>query len=211
MTGRHPFSKPNAPQRVLFGLFWALFLWSGIEPFRYTVWLFQMLVPLSLALLLFACRKRYIPSVPTSLLLFIQGSWLLMGAHFSFHRIPWLRVALPSGMERSLSDWLVHFIDGLVYAAVIYDLSAIRTNRVSRWLAQDRRRTPAAAFAVCFILAVGWEIIEWIAYIASRNLFNKNGGVALDTWIDIGLTLLGGMLAIPVLHLRRKTEAPQSE
>ena len=189
-------------QTGLFVLFWMLCVLSGIAPHSRVVWFFHALVPITITLLLFAFRKKYIPSIPTALLLFTQCVLLLAGAFFSFHRIPFLRVTLSTGEARSLVDWLTHFVDGLVYAGIFSDLANQRDGKFSAWLSGAKGRTHALIIGFCFASALLWEITEWIALLISGNLFVMTGGIAMDTVVDVGLTLLGGMAALPFVRQR---------
>ena len=196
-------------QTGLFVLFWMLCVLSGIAPYSRVVWFFHALVPITIMLLLYAFRKKYIPSIPTSLLLFTQCALLLAGAFFSFHRIPFLRVTLSTGVDRSLVDWLTHFVDGLVYACIFSDLAHQRYGKLSVWLSGAKGRTHRLIIGFCFGSALIWEMTEWIALIISGNLFVMTGGIAMDTVVDVGLTLLGGMAALPFVQ-KRNTASGQN-
>lgn len=208
-------SGQRCPQKILYALFWISFGLSGLQPLDRTVWFFNGLIPFGIAALLFLFRKRYFPSLPTALLLFLQGILLLLGAHYSFHQIPLLRITLSTGITRSVVDWVVHFVDGLVYAAVLADLRHL-SGRTGLWLNRGsqlnsspqpmgaNRHFTITVLLLCFALSLLWEITEWMALLASGNRFLKNGGIMADTLIDVGLTLLGSLAALMVITRRRR-------
>lgn len=195
-------SEGEMPQKILYTLFWVFFVLSGIQPFGFAIWFFQGLVPAGMAILLFLVRRHYFPSLPTALLLFVQGLMLLLGAHYSFHRIPLLRVTFPDGLNRSVMDWVVHFVDGLVYAAILKELRLI-PGRLSNWLTRTKQHFPATVLLLCTSLALSWELVEWLALVASGDIFHIYGGIMADTFIDITLTVLGGLVFLLVTALCR--------
>lgn len=220
-------SGQRCPQKILYALFWISFGLSGLQPLDRTVWFFNGLIPFGIAALLFLFRKRYFPSLPTALLLFLQGILLLLGAHYSFHQIPLLRITLSTGVTRSVVDWVVHFVDGLVYAAVLADLRHLpgwtglwlnrgnqentdsQLNRGNQLYNSPQpmganRHFTITVLLLCFALSLLWEITEWMALLASGNRFLKNGGVMADTLIDVVLTLLGSLVALMVITRRRR-------
>lgn len=193
-------------QKALFGLFWVFYAISGIQPEDRIVWLFQGLVPLSLAVLLFMMRKRYSPSLLTTWLLFVQCVLLLLGAHYSYHLIPFMRVTLADGTSRSLADWVVHFVDGMVIATVMADLRD-NTGISHQCLQLYKRSFSAIVLLSCLSVSILWEIIEWMALKISHNHFFLDGGIAWDTWIDVGMALSGSLLFLFVFSRRLRHRA----
>lgn len=214
--GRCTSASTNQPltHRILFGLFWILYVLSGIQPRDRYVWFFNGLVPVCFALLLFAFRKRYIPSLPTTWLLFLQGLLLLLGARFGFQNIPLLRVTLADGSVRSLMDWVTHFVDGLAFTAVLTELHGHNRRfrdggRFFHWTRQKKGRFGIMVALFCFGVALLWEIMEWVVRILSLDHFMVNGGIRLDPLMDVGLTVLG-CLAVLASSARRDHASPAS-
>ena len=180
----------------LFFLFWFAFGLSGIRPGSLVVWIFQSLTPVCGALILFAVRKRFLPSIPASCVLFIQGLLLLTGAHFSYEKIPFFRLTLPDGTERGYVDWFVHFIDGFVFVLLVRDVLSVSSVIRANWLFRGM------AVLVSLGLAALWELTEWVARTISGDLFNMMDGFGADSYVDMAMTLAGSLLLIPWLKPR---------
>lgn len=174
---------------------------SGIRPADRFVWLSQCMAPLLGLMLLLAFRRRYLPSRTGTCLLLLQGLLLLTGAHYGFQNIPFFRFRMSDGSMRACVDWLTHFVDGLVYARITYELyAAVRTPTRNGRIQPTAIRTHGmpGLLAVCASLALAalWELTEWIACIATQDRYHLDGGYAADTQMDMLLTLLGALALV---------------
>ncbi len=175
---------------TLFVLFWIAFIVSGINPSMRVVWFFQIISPVLLMSLLFSQRKKFLPSIITSFVIWIQCLLLLVGAHYRYHLIPVFRLQLPDGTTRGYVDWIVHFIDGFVFSLIARDI-----------LSQFSYFTSKKLFRIVIVLAsLGlaalWEITEWIALVISKDAFSMYDNFSADSYVDMGLSLLGSLLII---------------
>lgn len=180
---------------VLFLLFWLALAGSGIQPSNRIAWFFQCVTPAAAALILFTVRKRFLPSVPASCALFVQGLLLLVGAHFLYHRIPIFRLTLPDGTERGYVDWIVHFIDGIVFVLLVRDVLAVSSILRANWLFRGM------AVLISLGLAALWELTEWTAGLVSGDLFCMMDGFNADTYVDMAMTFAGSLLLVPWLKM----------
>jgi len=197
-----PAGLTGRPRTYLFLFFWLAFVLSGIWPENFVVWIFQSLAPVCGALILFAVRRRFLPSIPTSCALFIQGLLLLAGAHYSYEKIPFFRLTLPDGTERGYVDWFVHFIDGFVFVLLMRDMLSVSSVIRSNWLFRGM------AVLVSLGLAALWELTEWAARIVSGDYFSMMDGFGADTYVDMAMTLAGSILLIPWLKPRNPDPYP---
>ncbi len=191
--GIRPAGSAGRLRTSLFILFWLAFCLSGAHPSNRIVWFFQSLTPVCGVLILFAVRRRFLPSVPTSCILFIQGLLLLTGAHFSYEKIPFFRLTLPDGTERGFVDWFVHFIDGFVFVLLIRDVFSVSSVIRSKWLFRW------TAVLMSLGLAALWELTEWVAGMVSGDFFAMMDGLAVDSYVDMAMTLAGSLVLMPWL------------
>ncbi len=173
------------------------FIWSAWEPYSRMVWGLEI-APVVIALLLLVFTRSIFPLTPLSYCLILLYCLLLMvGAHFSFSRVPWF-VALSEvmGWSRIYFDKLVHLGQGFVPALVVREF-VIRRQVISGYYWQW-------FFVVAFCLAVsaGYELIEWWLALAlgmDADVFLATQGDPWDTQSDMLMALLGAMLAMLTL------------
>ena len=178
-------------------LFVAVFIWSAWEPYSRVVWGLEA-APAVIALLLLVSTRSLFPLTPLSYSLILLYCLLLMvGAHFSFARVPWF-VALSESMDwsRIYFDKLVHFGQGFVPALVVREF-VIRKQLINGYFWQW-------FFVVAFCLAVsaGYELIEWwlaLVLEIEADIFLATQGDPWDTQSDMFMALLGASLAMLTL------------
>ncbi len=205
------------PFRVaLLLLFFIAMAVSGIRPADRFVWLSWCLAPVLGMTVLLVSRRRFRPSRVASCLLLLQGLLLLTGAHYGFHAIPFFRFRMPDGTMRACMDWLTHLVDGLAYARITLEACATlrhagRANRTEQAACRSRGGPARLALCISFALAALWELIEWVASIATQDRFRLTGGFAADTLVDMGLTLLGAMVLILIAGTSTRRKGPVPE
>lgn len=175
-------------------IFFAVLIWSGINPKDYFTWVLEVL-PAVLALLLLAVtrhRFRFTGLVYTLILL--HCVILMVGAHYTYAEVPLFDLLKDlMGGERNNYDKVGHFAQGFIPALVAREI-LIRNDVVKgrRWL---------TLFVICICLSITalYELIEWwVAEVSgqSAEAFLGTQGYVWDTQSNMGLALLGGILAI---------------
>jgi len=178
-------------------IFCAVLLWSVIEPKGYLIWTLEALPALIGFLVLAATRSRF-PLTPLAYwLVLLHCTILMVGAHYTYAEVPlfdWIRDEL--GQSRNDYDKIGHFAQGLVPAVLAREV-LIRLGVVNgrAWL---------NFLVVCFCLAVSafYELIEWWVALLSEqaaDAFLGTQGYVWDTQSDLGLALLGAILALLTL------------
>ena len=121
----------------------------------------------------------------------------MLGGHYTYAEVPLFDYIKPLfGFERNNYDKLGHFVQGFVPAMIAREL-LIRKNVVNGTAWRN-------LYIVCFCLAFSafYEIIEWWVALASgesAEAFLGTQGYIWDTQSDMGLALLGALLAIVTL------------
>ena len=179
------------------GLFSAVLVWSAIEPKDLFTWFLEVLPALIGAVVLWVTRKSYPLTTLTYALILVHCIILMIGGHYTYAEVPlgeWLRELFDQ--SRNNYDKLGHFAQGFVPAIIAREI-VIRQSVFNsmRW---------RNFFIVCFCLGFSafYELIEWwVALLSSEaaDSFLGTQGYIWDTQSDMGLALLGAILALLLL------------
>ncbi|MDZ4263489.1 MAG: DUF2238 domain-containing protein [Pseudomonadota bacterium] len=179
-------------------IYGAVLLWSAIDPKDYLTWWLEVTPALVALVLLFATRKRFQFTPLVYWLVLAHSIILMVGAHYTYAEVPlfdWIKALLHS--DRNNFDKLGHFAQGFVPALVAREI-VIRHNAINGhyW---------TSFFVVCFSLAVSafYELIEWWVAVASGDsaeAFLGTQGYVWDTQSDMGMALLGAIVAVVVMR-----------
>ncbi len=182
---------------VMLALLVAATVASYIEPFdRLTWWMESLPVFIGLPII-WATRQRFPLTRMVYYLLFLHGLFLLLGAHYTYARVPvgfWLQDWFD--FSRNNYDRLGHVAQGFVPALVARELF-IRLHIING-------RVWRAFLVVCFCLAFSafYELIEWwvaVFYGDGSIEFLGTQGDVWDAQWDMMLALLGAIAALLLL------------
>ncbi|WP_111495653.1 DUF2238 domain-containing protein [Marinobacter bohaiensis] len=179
------------------GLFAAVLLWSGIEPFDRLTWVLEVLPAVLGALALAVTRSRF-PLTPLLYVLILAHCVILIvGGHYTYANVPlfdWLGDLF--GWERNNYDKLGHFAQGFVPVMIAREIVLrLEVIRPGAW---------TNFFTVCFALALSafYELIEWWVALASgqdAEAFLGTQGYVWDTQSDMLWCLSGAIVALLTL------------
>jgi putative membrane protein len=178
-------------------LFALTFAWSAFAPYDQLTWLLEAAPAAGLCALL-GITARTLPLTPVSYgLLLALGLLILIGAHYSFGRVPafeWLRAWL--GGDRNNFDKLAHFFQGAAPAMVFRELlireDAVKTGLWLVWI----------VFALCLALSAAYELVEWVAALTlgrQADDFLAIQGDPWDTQTDMVAASLGALTSLAAL------------
>ncbi len=184
------------------GLLLPVLGWSAIAPHDYFTW-FLEIAPILIGLpVAFAVQRRFRLSGLLLGLLWLHCVILIVGGHYTYARVPlgnWVMEWL--GGTRNNYDKLGHFAQGFVPAILVREI-LIRTSplggtgneptRPSRWLG-------FLVVSVCLAFSAFYELIEWLAAVASgaaADDFLGTQGYAWDTQTDMAMALVGAVAAL---------------
>jgi putative membrane protein len=177
--------------------FFAVLLWSGIEPKDYPTWVLEV-APAVIGFIVLAMTRASFPLTPLLYALILLHSIVLMvGGHYTYAEVPLFDTIKPwFGFERNNYDKLGHFLQGFVPAIIGREI-LIRNAVVASAAWRN-------FFIVCFCLAFSafYELIEWAVAVISgtgAEAFLGTQGYAWDTQSDMGFALLGSILALVLL------------
>jgi len=144
-------------KKFLFSLLFILFaetIWSACSPYDIQVWWTEFLTALFLVLLFVCTYKKFQFSNLAYFLMFLFCFLQIIGAHYTFERVPFDYITQLFGFERNHYDRVAHFTIGLSGFLVSEFLWRKKIITSFKW---------AAFFGVVFIMAVAnfWELVEW--------------------------------------------------
>ena len=178
-------------------IFSGVLIWSAIAPKDIFTWLLEVFPALVGAGILWATRKSFPLTQLTYMLILIHCIILMVGGHYTYAEVPlgdWIRDAFDQ--TRNNYDKIGHLAQGFVPAIIAREL-VIRQSVFNsvRW---------RNFFIVCFCLGFSafYELIEWwVALLSSEaaDSFLGTQGYIWDTQSDMGLALLGAVLALALL------------
>jgi len=170
---------------------------SAVAPHDYPTWALEAAPVLIAAPLLLATARRF-PLTPLLWrLLFLHALVLLVGAHWTYARVPlgdWAKEAF--GLARNPYDRLGHFAQGFVPALLVREL-LLRLDVVR---GRGWRFVIVAAIVLAF--SALYELFEWATALligAAADSFLGSQGDPWDTQNDMFLALVGALLAQALL------------
>lgn len=168
--------------------------WSGFHPRDSFTWFLEVL-PAILGFIVLILTYRSFRLTPlVYLLVLIHCIILMVGGHYTYAEVPlfdYLRDVFE--LERNNYDKVGHLAQGFVPAMIAREI-VLRKMIING----DHWRN---FFIVCFCLALSafYELIEWWVALASgqgAEAFLGTQGYIWDTQSDMGLALLGSILAL---------------
>ncbi|MBU4176382.1 MAG: DUF2238 domain-containing protein [Proteobacteria bacterium] len=172
-------------------------VWSAIEPKDFSIWFLEVLPALIGGGVLVATRRRF-PLTPLVYILILIHSLILMqGGHYTYAEEPffnWLKEVF--GWPRNNYDKVGHFAQGFIPAMVAREI-LLRKAVVS-----GRGWLNFLVVCVCLAISAFYELLEWwVAALSdtAADAFLATQGYIWDTQSDMGMALLGAILALIVL------------
>ncbi len=178
-------------------IFCSVLVWSAISPRDYPTWVLEVL-PAVIALIIMASTRKTFPLTPLLYtLILIHCVILMVGGHYTYAEVPAFdRLSELLGWERNNYDKLGHFAQGFTPAIVAREI-LIRNEVVNGrvWLS-------FIVVSICLAVSAFYELIEWwvaMLYGGSAEQFLGTQGYEWDTQSDMGLAMLGSIIALSTL------------
>lgn len=178
-------------------IFFAVLVWSGIEPHDYPTWLLEVAPAMLAAAVLWFTRERFPLTRLTYVLILVHCVILMVGGHYTYAEVPvgdWVRDALDQ--SRNNYDKLGHFAQGFIPAIVAREI-LIRKNVINYPGWRD-----FLIICVCLAISAFYELIEWWVALLSDDAadsFLGTQGYVWDTQSDMWFALLGAVSALILL------------
>jgi putative membrane protein len=187
---RRPLGREPAALLAAAVLATAVSAWRPADPLTWVLEAFPVLLA---APLLLATRWRFPLTPLVQRLLLLHACILLLGAHYTYARVPlgfWAQDAF--GFTRNHYDRVGHLAQGFIPALVAREV-LVRASPVrgGRWLF-------FLVCCICLAASAFYEFIEWWAALVggeSAEAFLGTQGDPWDTQADMGLALVGAASA----------------
>ena len=178
-------------------IFFAVLIWSAVDPKDYTTWLLEVAPALiGFAVLVFTYKSFPLTPLVYTLIL-IHCVILMVGGHYTYAEVPLFDTLKEMfDLSRNNYDKVGHFMQGFAPAIVTREI-VIRKDVING-------RAWMNFFIVCFVLAFSafYELIEWVVALMSEEAaeaFLGTQGYVWDTQSDMAWALFGSILALTVL------------
>ena len=179
------------------GIFFAVLIWSAINPKDYFIWFLEVFPALLGIVLLICTRKKFEFTKLGYTLILIHCVILMIGGHYTYSEVPlfnWIRDAFE--LQRNNYDKIGHVAQGFIPAIVAREI-LIRNNAVNGkgWLA-------FFVISICMFISAIYELLEWLVAILSggdADAFLALQGYEWDTQSDMFWALVGAVAALVLL------------
>lgn len=198
-------------------VFFAVLIWSGINPKDLLTWLLEV-APAVIGFVVLAITWRSFRLTPLLYVLILLHCVVLMvGGHYTYAEVPlfdWLKPVL--GFDRNNYDKLGHFMQGFVPAMIAREI-LLRKNIINDAIASAAFWRNFFIVSVCLAFSALYELIEWFVALLSEeaaDAFLGTQGFVWDTQSDMAFALLGALAALATLawlhdaQLKRLDQAP---
>ena len=178
-------------------IFFAVLIWSVIDPYDYPTWILEVF-PALVGLLVLGITRRRFPLTPMTYVLILIFSLILMvGGHYTYARVPLFDdLSVWFGWGRNNYDKLGHFAQGFVPAIIAREIL------VRRSVVNGRGWLNLFVVSLCLAISALYEVVEWIVALISEEAaasFLGTQGYVWDTQSDMAIALLGAILALALL------------
>lgn len=191
------------------GIFFAVLIWSGIDPKDFVTWLLEV-SPAVLGLIILVATRNRFPLTPLAYWLILLHSLILMiGGHYTYAHVPlfdWLKD--PFDWQRNNYDKVGHFAQGFVPALVAREIL------IRNVVVNGRSWLNFLVVCVCLAISAFYELLEWWIALVSEEAaesFLGTQGYEWDTQADMAFALLGAILSLvtlSTLHDRQMARLP---
>ena len=184
--------------KVCLFIYFAVFIWSAINPKDYFTWFLEVTpAMIALLILVFTYNKfRFTPLV--YVLILIHCIILMVGGHYTYAQVPAFDFIKEFfNQDRNNYDKLGHIAQGFIPAIIAREI-IIRKNIIS---IKSWRNFFIVSF--CLALSAFYELVEWWVAVFTgegANDFLGTQGYIWDTQSDMFWALFGSVLALILLQ-----------
>lgn len=177
--------------------FSAVLLWSGVNPKDQFTWFLEVL-PAMIGLLILALTYKSFRLTPLLYgLILIHCVILMVGGHYTYAEVPLFDdIAQWMNSTRNNYDKVGHFAQGFIPAIIAREvLIRHRVVNGQYWL-------NIIIVSICLAFSAFYELIEWWVALTTgedAEAFLGTQGYVWDTQSDMGIALLGAIIAIVCL------------
>jgi len=168
--------------------------WSGIHPFRFGVWLAEIVTTFIGLIILITTFEKFRFTLFSYIVILISCYFIFIGAHYSFARVPlfnWVRDYF--GHERNNFDKIGHFVQGILPVIIGREIF------IRQRLIRGYKWVSFLSFCICMATTSVYELVEYFAAMTSKIPpvdFLGTQGYFWDTQTDMLYAALGGLFTL---------------
>jgi|TARA_R100000455_G_C6268895_1_gene124444 putative membrane protein len=182
---------------IWLGVYFAVLIWSAIEPKNYFIWVLEVAPALIGLAILLATYKKFPLTPLLYTLILIHCAILMVGGHYTYAEVPLFDTIKPwFGFERNNYDRLGHFAQGFVPAIIAREIL------IRREVIRGANWRNLFTVSICLAFSAFYELIEMAVAVMSGTAaddFLVTQGDVWDTQSDMAFALLGAILALLLL------------
>ncbi len=177
-------------------LFFAVFIWSLINPHDYFTWFLEAAPAILFFLILSLTYKKFKFSLFVYSFILVHCFVLLIGAKYTYAEVPLFNYFKDAfGLERNNYDKVGHFMQGFVPAFIARELLVrLKVVNGKNWLKY-------IVVSICLAISAFYEFVEWWVSVAtgeSADSFLGTQGYVWDTQSDMLYATIGAIIAVTV-------------
>ncbi|MDP7981235.1 DUF2238 domain-containing protein [Bacillus sp. WLY-B-L8] len=176
----------------------AVFIWSVINPARYSTWAAEAIPAVLSLIIIIATYNKFRLTTLSYMIIAILAIIMFVGGHYTYSKVPlfnWIKDIFD--LNRNHYDRFGHLIKGL-FTIVIREILLRKTQLTKGpWLV-------TISISISLAVAALYEIIEWLAFKiakggkAVKDFLGMQGDIWDAQW-DMSLALVGSILALLTL------------
>jgi putative membrane protein len=173
--------------------FFAVLIWSGINPKETYTWFLEV-IPALAALAILVATRRSFPLTPLAYsLILVHAIILMIGGHYTYAEVPFGDLF---GATRNNYDKLGHFAQGFIPALIAREVL------IRHAVVNSRKWLNVIIVSTCLAFSAFYELIEWWVALLSDEAaesFLGTQGYVWDTQSDMAFALVGAITALALL------------
>ena len=178
-------------------VFFAVLIWSAVNPHDYFTWFLEVLPALIGAVVLALTYKRFQFTRLLYVLILIHCIILMVGGHYTYAEVPLFDTIRDAfDQSRNNYDKVGHFAQGFVPAMIAREIL------VRKHVVNSRGWLNVLVVSLAMAISVSYEFIEWWVAEAtgeSAEAFLGTQGYVWDTQSDMLYATMGAIAALVLL------------
>ena len=181
-------------RKIWIVIFCIILIWSGVNPYDYFTWFLEVAPALIGVYVLWKTEKKF-PLTPLVYnLILIHSIILMIGGHYTYAEVPLFNTIKDIfELSRNNYDKIGHFAQGFVPAMIAREIF------MRKKIINSKTWENFLIITFCLGFSAFYELIEWWVAISSgesADAFLGTQGYIWDTQSDMGLALLGAIIAL---------------
>ncbi|GAB6069120.1 DUF2238 domain-containing protein [Thiomicrorhabdus hydrogeniphila] len=177
--------------------FFAVLIWSAIQPKDGVIWFLEVVPALIGFVLIVSTRNRFPLTKLLYILILIHCFILMIGGHYTYAEVPFFDTLKYSfDWSRNNYDKVGHFAQGLIPVILAREIL------IRKHIVNGKTWVNILSISLALAFSAFYELIEWWVAITSQEAaeaFLGTQGYVWDTQSDMGYALLGAIFGVVFL------------